>query len=148
MRHRACQDAILDYKNEAIQIGCFLSINCPVVIPPDNEPEPDVAIIHGDRTQYSRRHPSPQDLACLVEIADSSINQDKTKKLALYATALIPHYVIVDLTEDQIISYTDPDVKTATYRGRDVLRGDDVLQVVGKTGTLMSVKVSTLFSPR
>ena len=56
----------------------------------DSEPEPDVVIVRGDTRQYLNRHPGAQDLALVVEVADTSLQRDRTSKKRLYARVGIP----------------------------------------------------------
>lgn len=74
----------------------------------DSEPEPDVVVVRGERRQYLDRHPSPQDVALVVEVADSSLQRDRSLKKRLYAAAEIPVYWIINLLNGQIEVYTDP----------------------------------------
>ncbi len=74
----------------------------------DSEPEPDVAVVRGSRRQYLNRHPGPSDIALVVEVADSSLQRDRTLKKRLYAAAGVPVYWIVNLSLSQIEVCTDP----------------------------------------
>ena len=50
----------------------------PIRIPTrDSEPEPDLAVTRGKRTDWPDRHPGPEDLALVVEVADSSVDDDR-----------------------------------------------------------------------
>lgn len=73
----------------------------------DSEPEPDLAVVRGDLRTYATRHPGPGDIALIVEIADSSLAEDR-KALARYAWANIPSVWIVDLTSRSVEVYSDP----------------------------------------
>ena len=48
----------------------------PIIIPPNSEPEPDVAILKNKDDDYLNSHPAAQDLLLLIEIADSSLKYD------------------------------------------------------------------------
>jgi Uma2 family endonuclease len=74
----------------------------------DSEPEPDVVVVRGDRRQYLNRHPGPQDVALVIEVADSTLQRDRSLKKRLYAAAGIPVYWIVNLLDGQIEVYTNP----------------------------------------
>jgi len=74
----------------------------------DSEPEPDVTIVRGETRQYLDRHPGPQDVALVVEVADSSLQRDRSLKKRLYAAARIPVYWIVNLLANQIEVYSEP----------------------------------------
>jgi Uma2 family endonuclease len=74
----------------------------------DSEPEPDLAVIRGSRRDYGDRHPGPQEAALVVEVADTSLRQDRGTKQRVYARAGIPMYWIVNLKARQIEVYTEP----------------------------------------
>jgi Uma2 family endonuclease len=77
-----------------------------------SEPEPDAAVVRGDRRDYLGHHPGPRDVALVVEVADMSLNRDRTLKKRLYAQAGIPAYWIVNLVERSIEVLTDPSAAT------------------------------------
>ena len=58
--------------------------------------------------RYDFRHPQPQDVLLLVEVevevADSSLDFDRSVKLPSYAAAGIPEVWIVNLETDRIES--------------------------------------------
>jgi Uma2 family endonuclease len=74
----------------------------------DSEPEPDIAVVSGTARRYVRHHPGPKDIGLLVEVADTSLAEDRTDKARLYARVRIPIYWIVNLLERQIEVYTQP----------------------------------------
>ncbi len=74
----------------------------------DSEPEPDLAAVQGSERTYLHRHPGPADVALLVEVADSSLAQDREEKGRIYARAAIGIYWIVNLVDEQIEVYTSP----------------------------------------
>jgi Uma2 family endonuclease len=77
----------------------------PVRLPPGSEPEPDVAVARGSKKTYATRHPGPADLAMVVEVADSSLADDR-KLASVYGAAGIPVYWIVNLKGRQVEVYT------------------------------------------
>lgn len=74
---------------------------------PKSVPEPDVAVVPGRNTDYLRRHPSRVHL--LVEVADSSLAQDRLTKAAIYARAGVPTYWIVNLRDQSVECFSEPD---------------------------------------
>jgi Uma2 family endonuclease len=88
--------------------GRLVRRESPVRIPECDEPEPDVAVVRGTRLDYKTRHPGPNDVGLLVEVAESSLDRDRGEKQRAYARARIPVYWIVNLIELQIEVYTDP----------------------------------------
>jgi Uma2 family endonuclease len=73
----------------------------------DSEPEPDVAVVRGAGSDYSRRHPHAADLGLVVEIADSSLPRDR-EKIRIYARAGVPVYWIVNLIDERVEVYGSP----------------------------------------
>lgn len=74
----------------------------------DSEPEPDIAVVRGSARRYARAHPKPKDIGMLVEVAESSLAEDRVRKGRLYARARIPVYWIINLVEGIIEVYTRP----------------------------------------
>lgn len=74
----------------------------------DSEPEPDVVIVRGEPRQYHDRHPQAHEVPMVVEVADTTLQRDRTLKKRLYARAGIPVYWIINLPERQVEIYTAP----------------------------------------
>ncbi|HEY2589250.1 MAG TPA: Uma2 family endonuclease [Tepidisphaeraceae bacterium] len=106
----------------------------PVTLP-DGEPEPDAAVVRGRAKDYMSRHPGPDEVPLIIEVADSSLDRDRGIKLRSYARAGIREYWIVNLIENQVEVYTDPDPVASggpTYRGKAVyVQGNSVPLVIG-----------------
>lgn len=101
---------------------------------PDSEPEPDLIIAPGPPSRFDDRQPYAEDIALLVEVAESSLAYDRGVKLRVYARASIATYWIVNLIENVIEVHWDPTgpVDAPTYRHRQVFRtGDAVPFTVG-----------------
>lgn len=111
----------------------YLQIQLPVACPPDGAPEPDGAIIRGNPREYAERLPGPGDVLCVIEVAHSSLERDREDKLPIYAAAGVPQYVIVNLLNNTVELYTDPDPSNEQYRTRATFeRGQSVsLQLPG-----------------
>jgi Uma2 family endonuclease len=72
----------------------------------DSEPFPDIAIVPGKPSDYRQHHPTTALL--VIEIADTSLEYDRTEKMSLYASAGIPEYWIVNLVERCLEVYREP----------------------------------------
>ena len=99
----------------------------------DSEPEPDVGIAAGTRADYADRNPSPSEVHILVEVADSSLENDQTTKLELYAEARIQVYWIVNLIDRRVEVYTEPHggKKPAYKQRKDYTLNDSVPLIIG-----------------
>ncbi|MGH7233770.1 MAG: Uma2 family endonuclease [Nitrospiraceae bacterium] len=88
----------------------WIRIQLPLVIDPDSEPEPDLAVVKGTPRDYVKAHPHTAVL--VVEVADTSLSLDRERKLPMYARAGIPEYWIINLTERCLEVYRDPIVSS------------------------------------
>ncbi len=86
----------------------------PIVIPGrdggrDSTPEPDVLLARREQGGgfFRVRHPVPDEVVLLVEVADHSLYEDR-KMLAVYARAGIPHVWIVNLDNATVELYWSP----------------------------------------
>ncbi|BBM70470.1 Uma2 family endonuclease [Rhodothermus marinus] len=96
-------------------------VQLPLALDPYSEPEPDVAVVEGTLDDYVEAHPSSAVL--VVEVADASLQFDRTRKAALYARAGIPEYWIVNLLDGVLEVYRRPEGDA--YQQRMVLRAQD-----------------------
>jgi Uma2 family endonuclease len=117
--------------------GCHLRVQLPVTLSSVDEPEPDLAIARDSLEAFTDRHPGPEDVLALIEVADSSLGYDRGAKLRVYAAAGIPLYVIVNIPEQQIERYEEPVPGQGRYRRRsDYRTGETVLLPLAAGGTL------------
>ena len=95
----------------------------------DSEPEPDVSVIRGVRGDYVDRHPGPEAVGLLVEVADTSLPPDRGWKKRIYAAARIPVYWIVKLPDRVVEVFTAPSgpAERPDYQTRHVcVTGEEV----------------------
>lgn len=105
--HRAATKLTRNALEEIVPEGWYVDAQEPITLL-DSEPEPDVVVVRGNTRDYLDRHPGSQDLALVVEIADSTLERDRSSKKRLYARAGIPVYWIVNLPEQKLEVYTEP----------------------------------------
>lgn len=73
-----------------------------------SQPEPDLLLLRSPVEKYKRQHPSATDVYLIVEVADSSLSYDRTKKLQLYAAASIPEVWILNIPQRVLEVYRTP----------------------------------------
>jgi Uma2 family endonuclease len=117
----------------AFGTGWLVDTQLPIALDDVSEPEPDVSVVPGDARAYREAHPTHPVL--LVEVADTSLDQDRTLKAALYARATVADYWIVNLADRAVEVYREPvPSDTAPYGWRyasvAVLRAPDVITVL------------------
>jgi hypothetical protein len=100
----------------------YLQTQQPVVIPDHGEPEPDAAIVKRPITTTEKAR--AEDVSCVIEVAGTSLERDRTTKLRHYARGGIPQYVILNLQDRTAEEYREPDRATGTY-ARDTVHSAD-----------------------
>jgi Uma2 family endonuclease len=120
--HSNCVTLVTDWSydvvpRERIMVRCQNPIRLPIN---NSEPEPDVAWV--TRKHYEK-HPEPEDILLVIEVAESSLDFDRGDKLEVYAEAGIPEYWIVNLIDDEIEVYRKASGRT--YQEQSTYRGDD-----------------------
>jgi Uma2 family endonuclease len=129
--HRATTRLTQMGLERVVPAGWYVDAQEPITLE-DSEPEPDGTVIRGEPRQYLDRHPGPPDIALVVEIADASLQRDRTTKKRIYAEARIPIYWIVNLLEGQVEVYSDPSgpAESPEYGQRQVYGQSDTIPVV------------------
>jgi Uma2 family endonuclease len=127
-RHRVATRRLRLALERILPAGWYVEAQEPITTP-DSEPEPDVAVIRGETRDYLDRHPGPEDLARVVEVADTTLERDRNSKKRLYARASIGVYWILNLADNQLEVYSEPSgpAETPDYaRRQDYALADEV----------------------
>ncbi len=95
----------------------------PLVIVPDSEPEPDIVLLGYRDDFYRHALPGPDDVALLIEVANTSLRYDRHVKGPLYAEAGVRDYWIVDLEGEAVEVSRQPQAGRFHHNVR-VARGD------------------------
>lgn len=103
-------------------------------------PEPDLAVVPGREADYLEAHPSTALL--LVEVAVTSLVQDKLTKTRIYGAAGVPEYWIVNLRDDCVLVHRGPDPSRSCYRDERKATRCERLELVSLPG--VRVRVSDL----
>ena len=84
----------------------IVSIPNPVILPLDSEPRP--APLKPSTDRYRNALPTASDVLLIIEVADTTLDYDRTIKLPRYARHGIPEMWIVDLQSKRIEVYREP----------------------------------------
>ena len=103
-----------------------------------NVPEPDLAVLRGTPDELMAEE---LPVALVVEVADTSLELDRSVKQGLYAQAGIPVYWIANLEARELEVYSDP--ADERYRERRTLNESDA--VASSVESAGSLTVSELF---
>ncbi|MEL6492547.1 MAG: Uma2 family endonuclease [Cyanobacteria bacterium J06621_3] len=122
----------------------FACTQDPVQLNDCSEPEPDLAIIQGELLTYTDRHPKPEDIFLIVEVADSTLKQDCQVKDKTYAKANIAEYWVLDLPHQRLHVFQKP---TATgYSSHLILSQDNQVSPLAFPEFLLDI--ASLFPTR
>lgn len=109
----------------------------PITIHEYSEPEPDLLVAKYRDDFYAGRHPYPEDVLLVVEVADTSLAFDRDAKMPLYASCGIQESWLVALNTREITVSRKPD--GARYTEQTVFRNGDMLPVPGAEAATVPV---------
>jgi Uma2 family endonuclease len=127
---------------KAFGAGYFVRWQMPLVVTQNTELEPDLAIVRGYLRDYKDSHPTTA--ALIVEVAESSLLHDRTKKAEIYARAGIADYWILNLNDRQLEVHRNPQASSIepsgfAYRDVTVLTENDVVSPLGAPQEIIAV---------
>src|SRR3990172_6380585 len=103
--HATAIGAVDDALRAALPPGWVVRAEMPVAPDAESEPEPDLAVVPGERANYRADRPARP--ALVVEVAESSLAFDREDKGSLYARGGVRDYWIVNLVERGLGGYRD-----------------------------------------
>ncbi len=115
----------------------------PITIAVDAEPMPDISVIDPARRGRTDRHPTPDEVKLLIEVADATETKDTEYKAAVYAQAGIADYWVVLVNKRQVNVYRNPEAG-AYHAPRELKDGDTVSPLVAPE---VLIAVSDLLPP-
>ena len=142
--HRLVVSRLMRLAPRLEALGCHLQLQSPITIEPSHEPEPDGLVVRGGIEDYVDRHPGPEDVTCLIEVAESSLERDRTTKQRIYATAGVEQYVILNLVDLRTEVYEDPRPAAGRYGSMQLLGREDVLALRIPGGARLEIPVGQL----
>jgi len=122
---------------QAVGTTAVIRVQAPLILGSRSVPEPDIALVAGPATQYLRHH--PQKALLVIEVAETSLPQDRLTKARLYATAAIPEYWIINCREWSVEVFREPDPEAHLYRTITTARRGDLLELVAVPAAIVHV---------
>jgi len=128
---------------EALRLtfGSGFSVSQQVALPlgEASQPEPDISVVIGSPQRYDGVDPKPDDVALVVEVSDSTLSFDRTRKLSVYARAGLREYWILNLIDRRLEIYRRPLPEHETYGDVTLAMEDGFASPVQATGAPVSV---------
>lgn len=85
-----------------------VSIELGPLLSPTNQPEPDAIVLRRSAVEFRTTSPGPSDLLLIAEVCATTQDYDLGAKAALYASAGIAEYWVLDLNGMRIIVHRNP----------------------------------------
>ncbi len=107
-RHAQAVTNLTAYLGEHARRRYKISPQNPVELERYSAPQPDLALVPWTRGN-SKRHPTPAEVFLIIEVADSSLEYDRAEKLRAYAATGIREFWILNLQDDVLEIYRQPE---------------------------------------
>jgi Uma2 family endonuclease len=114
----------------------IVAVQNPIRLP-QSEPQPDLALLRARDDDYTRSHPEAADVLLIIEVADTSVDYDRTVKVPLYGRSGIPEVWLIDLFESVVEVYRTP--AAVGYRAKQTYAAGDSLTPGGLPSVPLSV---------
>ncbi len=114
-----------------------MSVQNPIAVL-ESRPESDVLLLVPREDFYDTLVPRATDVLLLIEVADSSLENDRTEKLSLYAEAGVREYWFANLNDECVEAYRSPQ-PDGTYADTRVLKLGERLDIVKLPGVVVAV---------
>jgi Uma2 family endonuclease len=115
----------------------ILSVQNPVRLDDGSEPEPDVVVLRPRADDYATATPCPPDVLLLMEVADTSLDDDREIKVPLYAENGIAECWIVNLLDRVVEVYREP--RNGRYADIRRIGPGEILDIALLPGAALSV---------
>jgi len=107
-RHAVCVAGLTEHFVRSLSTRAVVWAQSPIHLGPDSEPQPDVALLQPPRTRYGNAHPGPEDIFLVIEVADTTADRDRARKIPQYARAGIREAWLVNFPAQTIEVYRAP----------------------------------------
>jgi len=107
-RHAACVIRSSDVLTRKLGNRILLSVQNPLILDNTSMPEPDIVLLKRKADFYESGLPQSADVILLIEVADSTIDSDRTLKIPVYAEDGIAEVWLIDINNACIEVYRQP----------------------------------------
>lgn len=110
----------------------------PVRLGNDTEPLPDIAVVQGVNKDYEARHPDADDIALLIEVANTTADYVTGEKARMYARSGISDYWVILINRRELIVFRDSTLEG--YASRSQLSEADTVTPLAASTVITSVR--------
>lgn len=123
--HASAVNRLLATLVNLFQSRAIVSVQNPVHLSDHSEPQPDLMLLRPRDDFYAERHPIPEDVLLLIEVAETSREYDQQVKIPLYAQSGIPEVWLINIPDQCVEVYRT--LSGDKYETILILRGQQTL---------------------
>ena len=120
----------------------LVRVQNPVLLGDHSEPEPDLVVARFRADYYAKGHPGPADILLVLEVSDTTLEQDLKIKQPLYAASGIGEFWVVDLAGHCVYQCSQPSGNE--YRDVKILKAGDTAQLTLPDGKALELPVDQI----
>jgi len=113
--------------------GFDVNAQLPLHLGRFDAPEPDITVLKGTAREFARRTPTGDDIALVVEVADSRLDTAIGAKVGIYAAHGIAEYWVVDLRHATLRVFRGPRPKSRDWESVQILEQTGSVTPLGMT---------------
>lgn len=140
--HANCVDALTRLFAPLAGTEARLRVQNAIRLSEHTEVQPDISIVR--ERVYGRDLPGAADVLLVIEVADTTLANDREVKIPLYAQAGIPQTILIDVSHPQLWLYREP--RSDGYRVVQRFNIGDALAITLTPTLTIQIKVDELFS--
>ena len=106
--HVIAQTKLIAALNRVVPEGWYVTPEAPLEVNAISVPEPDLTVVRGAPDDYPRRPPTANDVALVVEVADSSVAKDVGRMLTAYSASGVAAYWVLNIPSRRLECYAEP----------------------------------------
>ncbi|MGL5060706.1 MAG: Uma2 family endonuclease [Microcoleus sp.] len=107
-RHASCVTQLIDICQKLPENRTILDVKNHVQLSQQTELKPDAVLLKFRDNNCERLPPAASEVLLLIEITDSTSDNDRDIKIPIYARSMIPEVWAIDLTENILEVYRQP----------------------------------------
>lgn len=123
--HAGCVSWLTQFFVTQVAGSAIVKVQDPVQLSHFSEPQPDLMILRPEPHFYRKRHPTPADVLLLIEVSESTLHYDRHTKIPLYARHGIIETWIVNLEQNCIEVYLNP--QELDYQEKHIFQRGEVI---------------------
>ncbi len=103
--HASTTDRAVELLRGLFSSGFWVRMQLPLNTGQASVPEPDISVVRGSRDDFTDH---PTDAVLVIEVSDTTLAFDRTRKAADYAAAGIQDYWIINLIDRTLEVFREP----------------------------------------